>query len=132
MRQAVAQDLWQPLSSLAALWSRAKDTPLRSAARQLYCCLFVGVDSTPHRQEVLQVRVTENVTALTGSTQHVLLCVQLRVMGCVVVASIDAHPPCCHEHRRCTGTLALGSRQRAMWRLRWVLPVAGCGSPPAP
>lgn len=54
--QAVAQDLWQPLTALAAHWSRARDAPVRGAAGQLYRCLFVGVDSTAHRQEVLQVR----------------------------------------------------------------------------
>jgi len=52
--QAIAQDLWQPLTALAALWSRAKEPPIRAAAALLYRCLFVGVDSTPHRQEVLQ------------------------------------------------------------------------------
>ncbi|KAI8476445.1 MAG: Fanconi anaemia protein FancD2 nuclease-domain-containing protein [Monoraphidium minutum] len=52
--QAVAQDLWQPLAALAAAWSRAREAPLRGSAGQLYRCLFVGVDSTPHRQEVLQ------------------------------------------------------------------------------
>ncbi|GBF89136.1 hypothetical protein Rsub_01853 [Raphidocelis subcapitata] len=51
---AVAQDLWQPLSALAALWARAREAPLRAAAAQLYRCLFACVDSTPHRQEVLQ------------------------------------------------------------------------------
>jgi hypothetical protein len=54
-QQAVAQDLWQPFSALAAQWSRAREAPIRKAAAQLYRCLFVGVDSTAHRQEVLQV-----------------------------------------------------------------------------
>jgi hypothetical protein len=54
--QAVVQDLWQPFLGLAAAWSRAKEPQLRVAAGQLYRCLFVRVDSTPHRQEVLQVR----------------------------------------------------------------------------
>ncbi|KIZ01502.1 hypothetical protein MNEG_6459 [Monoraphidium neglectum] len=52
--QAVVQDLWQPFLGLAAAWSRAKEPQLRVAAGQLYRCLFVRVDSTPHRQEVLQ------------------------------------------------------------------------------
>jgi hypothetical protein len=55
--QAVAQELWQPLTALAAAWSRAREAPVRLAAGRLYRALFVAVDSTLHRQEVLQVRL---------------------------------------------------------------------------
>ena len=64
--QAVCQNLWQPLVSLAAAWSRAKEAPLRATAGQLYRCLFVGVDSTAHRQEVLQVGVRAGWVLLKG------------------------------------------------------------------
>eukprot|EP00878_Enallax_costatus_P024090 GHUV01025681.1.p1 GENE.GHUV01025681.1~~GHUV01025681.1.p1 ORF type:complete len:600 (+),score=218.23 GHUV01025681.1:550-2349(+) len=52
--QASYRDLWPSLLSLAEFWSRARETPLTTASVHLYVDLFVGVDSSQERQQVLQ------------------------------------------------------------------------------